>query len=101
MVARTVGVCRSGLPAITRWRSSTWWRSTASSWKAGSVDQHVAVLDALADQLPEALQIDAQLLQAGLRRHVERLQRRLVDAARDAQAVVVLEAAHAASRSSL
>ena len=62
--------------------------------EGGDVDQDVAVLDPLRHQLPQPLQIDAQLREARLRRDVQRQQRRLVDAAGDAQPVVELEAAH-------
>ncbi len=64
--------------------------------EAWSVHQHIPVVQFLRHQLPEALLIDPELLQTGLRRNVQGLQRRPVHAAGDPQPVVLLEAAHGA-----
>src|SRR5262245_64988488 len=62
--------------------------------KSWNVHEDVAVLQPLHGQIFDALQIEAQLRQAGGRRHVQRLQGRLVYPSGDAQAVALLKAAN-------
>ena len=62
--------------------------------EGGNVDQDVAILDALRGELAQPLLVGAQLGKARLCRDVQRQQGRLVDAARDAQPMIELEAAH-------
>ena len=60
----------------------------------GSVHEHIAIVQFLRQQIPEALLIDPELRQPRLRRNVQRLQRGPVHPAGDAQSVVLLEAPH-------